>query len=165
VATTGTIDPNDAAKLTFSGGVARLKSTTFVGTEAVIRYDLVLSPTLEPGTQQSLYGGTDRAPEMGVRFFDDGGASRVVVELKAYDVNTGVTTTVLRFDSDAYPGQNQFRTYWVFRGTTGTSRYWDWDFDNKNYFLEARLTKTDAGGNPGLGIIRLRTTTIYRLVW
>jgi hypothetical protein len=153
VATTGTVDPNDVAKVVFNNGVARLKSGLPVGTQAVIRYNLVLSPTFRERYVDALFSGSWTSPEMGVRFYDNGSGSRIFIDLKAYDVNTGMTTTVVTFDSDVFPAHSQFQVQWIYRVPLG----WYWDFDNKSYFLEARLIKAGTGGDPGLGIIRLRS--------
>ena len=84
------------------------------------------------------------------RFRDNGANGRVIVRLKRYNLNTGVVTTLLTLDSNAFVGLDSFQTRTV-TSACGTSL----DFFNNAYFMDVEIIKTAAAGTPALGSIKL----------
>jgi hypothetical protein len=149
VASTGALHPPDLSKLDLLGGVAHFKSTLATGT-ATIRYNLDLSGNWECGVGACTQSA-ETSPELEVRFQDNGTASQVIVDLKAYDLRTGATVHVMRFDSNRFASAAAFQTQRVVLTPIGS---WYFDFENKIYFAEAMLIKTGSAGKPALGAIR-----------
>lgn len=98
--------------------------------------------------------GTDGsgANGMRVRFRDNGAASRIVLELKRYSFNNGVTSTLATFDSNLYPVST---TSWRTVGFCIPNGGFTYDFDNYAYFINAKLTRSNTTGNTGLGAIQI----------
>ena len=89
-----------------------------------------------------------------VRFRDNGDAARVVLQLRRYNINTGVTSAPLAtFDSNTYSPSSAFQTRFVCFSH-------GFDFNNYAYFINASITKTTpaAGaptGAPAIGAMKL----------
>jgi hypothetical protein len=107
------------------------------------------------------------------RYLDRGDGQRVFLELKEYNLNTGLTTTLLTLDSDAFPASDQFQTQSV--GCEGVP-FTNLDFSQNAYFVDAVISKffpfprppieppvnqqrlsivEPASSGPALGIIKL----------
>jgi hypothetical protein len=133
-------------KVASTNGLVTLDPSAPASTQAVIRYNVVAVDVLLASHDGYL---------LAVRFRDNGAEARVRVFLREYNLNTGVTTTRMTFDSDNLsspsPASIQFQT----RPATICSPDWHFDFVNKAYYIEAYLSRTSANGAPGLAAIRL----------
>lgn len=146
IASAGTVDETDTAKVNFSEATARLNLTTPAQTSATIRYNIVaLDGLVDAGGDG--YG-------LSVRFRDNGPNERVVVRVKAVDLNTGLVTTLMTFDSDAFPASPLFQL----RGVPVCWPLWSFNFNRNAYFAEAVLWKGSPLGNPGLSAIQIGKT-------
>jgi len=162
-ASTGTVDTASVGTYEFVNGSAYVKSGLTTGTVTLRFNVLPVGDLLVPVTQPCCEG---RA--LMVRFLDNGPGANVTVVLKRYDVVTGVITTVLSFNSDNFAPSPTFQSLVP---TIGESAMVNFDFatgpynggQNEGggtgvYFLEATLTRSAAGGNPGLGTISIVRT-------
>jgi hypothetical protein len=87
-----------------------------------------------------------------VRYRDNGVNARVLVRLKEYNRNTGVTNTLLTFDNNGFAQGGNFQLQTVSFCAPPL------DFFNNAYFIEAQLDKTAAAGDPQLGLVQLGRT-------
>ncbi len=87
-----------------------------------------------------------------IRFRDNGAAARVVAQLKRYNLSTGVTSTVVSYDSDIHAApQNSWQTDVVCFGH-------NFDVNQYAYFINAELTRSSSTGNTGLGAIQISSS-------
>jgi hypothetical protein len=154
---TGTADKVDLNKIVYSNGIVSfpgLAGTQLSGTraltletvQAVIRYNVTAADGLffDPGRLC-----------MGVRFRDDGNRARVFLRLVEFKLETGGTTTLMTFDSNAFPGQADFQVNSASRNRV------PFDFSHNAYYVEATLTKqqpigsTLGAGKPALAVVVL----------
>lgn len=179
VGSAGTVDEADKDKVVFSGGTVafpglilppgsvvtadtdagRAASSSAAGqgqialptttTTATIRYNVV--------AVDGLFNAT-RAVGMRLRFRDDGARAQVVARLIEHNINTGVETTRLTFDSNTFAAANGYQV----QATGEFHPAWSFDFDQKAYYVEVTLTRISGTtifntGNPGLAIIQINT--------
>ena len=94
---------------------------------AVIRYNVVAVE----GLSQS--GNSVRIK---VRFLDTGDNSQLLVKLIELNLQSGVATTRLTFDSNQYAGSSSYQ-----RQEALTSSWSEFDFSQNAYYIEATLTR------------------------
>jgi hypothetical protein len=83
------------------------------------------------------------------RFRDNGGSARIVLELKRYNISTGITSASLAtLDSNSFTPSTSYQT----RNACFNHVF---DFENYAYFIQAQLTRTDTAGTTALGAIKL----------
>jgi hypothetical protein len=133
----GTVDEADLGIVNFANAEARLMPGAAAGSVLNVRYNVVsLAGFSGPGQYV-----------MRVRFQDNGDAARVQLALRRHNL-TGTTSTLANFDSNTFPAQvgyqNQQRCVGI-----------NWDFGAGPHYIEATLTKSAAGGQPGLAFIQL----------
>ena len=146
VASAGTVDEADANKVNYSEATARLNLAVPANSTATIRYNVV-----------AVDGLTDAGGDgyrLNVRFRDNGQDERVFVRLKAVDLNTGVVTTLMTLDSNAFPPNALFQ----FRSVPVCAPPWGFNFNRNAYFVEAILWKGTTAGNPGLTAVQISKT-------
>ena len=85
---------------------------------------------------------------------DNGQDERVIVRLKAVDLNTGVVTTLMTLDSNAFAPNALFQ----FRSVPVCNPPWGFNFNRNAYFVEAILWKGTTAGNPGLTAVQISKT-------
>jgi hypothetical protein len=139
VGSAGTVDEADLAEFETASSVLRIRSTATVPATVVVRYNVVRVETMS--------GGSIR---MTVRFRDNGSAARVRTALNQVSFITGVTTTLLTFDSDTVPPATRF-TVEVVEGPCNVG----FDFQNNAYYIETTLTKSATDGTPALQAIHV----------
>lgn len=165
VASAGTVNEADVDKVVMFGPLAYLSSQALATTEgvgasphatsglsaapgmtvAVIRYNVV--------AVDGLFAAGEGV-RMEVRFHDNGGGARVIVSLKELNLETGITTTRLTFNSNIHAPSPLFQTH----GISDCSPAWGFDFSKNAYFIDAQLIRIAPSGDPGLAGIRLGTT-------
>jgi hypothetical protein len=84
-------------------------------------------------------------------FQDNGPNARVIVRLKQQGLNTGITTTLLTLDSNAFPASSRFQVQSAGPDCSGAAL----NFFENAYFMDVEITKTKPAGTPVLGMIRL----------
>jgi hypothetical protein len=151
---TGTADKVDLNKIVYSNGIVSFpglvgtpatRALTLETVQAVIRYNVTAA--------DGLFFDSGRLC-MGVRFRDDGNRARVFLRLVEFKLETGGTTTLMTFDSNAFPGQADFQVNSASRNRV------PFDFSHNAYYVEATLTKqqpigTTLGGRPALAVVVL----------
>ena len=146
VASAGTVDEADANKVNYSEATARLNLAVPANSTATIRYNVT-----------ALDGLVDAGGDgyrLNVRFRDNGQDERVFVRLKAVDLNTGVITTLMTLDSNAFAPNALFQ----FRSVPVCNPPWGFNFNRNAYFVEAILWKGTTAGNPGLTAVQIAKT-------
>ncbi|MBL8203596.1 MAG: hypothetical protein JNM09_05145 [Blastocatellia bacterium] len=146
VASAGTVDEADLNKVNYSEATARLNLATPANTTAVIRYNVVALDGLVDA------GGDGYS--LAVRFRDNGQDERVIVRLKAVDLNTGIVTTLMTLDSNAFAPNALFQL----RSVPVCWPNWNFNFNRNAYFVEAILWKGTTAGNPGLTAVQISKT-------
>jgi hypothetical protein len=141
VASAGTIDDADIAKIKFVNGEASLDPALPAGTTATIRYNVVAVDNL-------LLLGT---PQMTVRYQDNGVGAQVIVRLKRYNFDPGGAPSVMiEFDSDDFGPFGAFQTRTV--NGCGSPLF---DFVHNAYFVEVEMRKLSNEGVPRMGVVKL----------
>jgi hypothetical protein len=138
VGSTGVVDETDTGIVEFVLGEARVSAGAAAGSVLNLRYNVV---SLEDLTGLGFF-------RFDVRFRDNGTWARVQLDLRQYDANTGVTSTLHSFDSNAYPAAVGYQKRSECFGI-------DWDFIDGPFYIEATLTKSGAAGQPALGTIQI----------
>jgi hypothetical protein len=146
VASAGTVDEADLNKVNYSEAVARLNLAVPANSSATIRYNVVAVDGLVDA------GGDGYS--LAVRFRDNGQSEHVLVRLKAVDLNTGLVTTLMTLDSNAFPPNAAFQL----RSVPVCWPNWGFNFNRNAYFVEAILWKGTTAGNPGLTAIQIGKT-------
>ena len=75
----------------------------------------------------------------------------MLATLKAYDYTTGITSTIVSFDSNQYAQSAAYQT----RTIGDCANFKQFDFTKKAYFVEVDLVRTAGGGDPGVGVLLL----------
>lgn len=142
VASSGTVDESDVSEVQFTRGVATIKNTAPANAVVTLRYNVIATEDLDDG-------GVNKV--LAARFKDNGNNAQVRLELKKYDFNTGVTTVLLRFDSNSVVPSNVYKTASAGDGCWKES----FDFYRYAYYVEATLRRTSTSGYPSLGILKV----------
>lgn len=138
VGSAGTVDEADMGLVSLSSGVAFMKSGAGNGSRLNIRYNVVATDDAAGG-----------AVDMTLRYRDNGAGARVIARLKSYNFRTGAIRTVLTFNSNDFPQSSRFQTQSVFH--CGRSL----DFQSNAYFIDVELYKSNSGGTPALGLMKV----------
>lgn len=146
VASAGTVDEADLNKVNYSEAAARLNLAVPANSTATIRYNVV--------AVDGLVDAVGDGYNLSVRFRDNGQDERVLVRLKAVDLNTGLATTLMTLDSNTFPPNAAFQL----RGVPVCWPNWSFNFNRYAYFVEAILWKGSTTGNPGLTAVQIGKT-------
>jgi len=138
VASTGSVDGDDAAKVEFKGARALISKSVSSG-DVTLRYDLDLE------TSQWL---NIRNVEMYIRFRDTGAQDRVTARLRALNILDGNVQTVMTFDSNATDAEDGFRL--AVERLNGSGNVVAEIRPFLIYFVEVSMDKLSSQGNPGL---------------
>jgi hypothetical protein len=131
IGSAGTVDEANVSAVVLGAVSAAIPSSKPVNTSATIRYNVLAAEGID-----ALWDG----PMMEVRYKDAGTGERVRASLKGYNIRTGVTSTILTFDSDTQPQSTSSRLGVVF--PTGCFSSFRFNFIDNVYFVEATLTKS-----------------------
>jgi len=137
--TVSTPDLNDVVY--YTGGWVGLSANA---STAYIRYNVVAVDGLfETNGLQPV------RPRLTIKFLDTGENARVYVTLKEFDLNNslGAGAHLAEFDSNNYAPDNQFQTRYLDCSIDN----FEFDFVNKAYFLEVKLTRA-VGSNDKVGL-------------
>jgi hypothetical protein len=146
IASVGAVDAADANIVTHSGVWAGIKSTAPVPATLNVRYPVVLqAPEIKYVDFTNLR----------VRYIDNGSDARVKVRLRQYDPRTGVTMTVMTFDSDSFPASNSGQLQ---ETPCGLDRL---DYQHSVYFIHAEVIKSGSSGAAWLGSVELRQCGLF----
>jgi hypothetical protein len=139
---TGTVDEADLAEVSLSGAAAEIKASAPASATVILRYPVVAVDHFDPETS---YEGID----LRLRYRDNGTSATVEAFLYERDINTGAIATKIIFSSNSGP---QIPSYQV-----GSASLCDlaFDFLNKFYYVEVRLTRTTSSGTPGIEGLQL----------
>ncbi len=146
VASAGTVDETDLNKVNYSEATARLNLAVPANSTATIRYNVTAVDGLVDA------GGDGYS--LAVRFRDNGQDERVIVRLKAVDLNTGIITTLMTLDSNVFAPNALFQL----RSVPVCAPPWGFNFNRNAYFAEAILWKGTTAGNPGLTAVQIGKT-------
>jgi hypothetical protein len=156
VASTGTIDEADVAKIALNtDGSAEIRST-INSTSAKIRYNVVAIRGLERPPENTINGGLI----FSMRVRDNGTGARIVatlrrVTLAGFSIDSPQTTTVVAtIDSDLAPPNDGWQTIWAQHGNccSGSDGL---DFLNYGYVVEVQLIKNNSTGTPAIMGVQL----------
>lgn len=142
VGPTGAVDEGDINIFAFDGKPSvYIKSLATLPAALDIRYNVVAVNGLLKGN----------SPQLTMRYIDNGADARVWADLVEYDMNIGVKTNKIRFDSNNYPQQKGYQMRTVDTCNPG----WTFDFTNKIYWVIVHLEKTGSAGTPELSGVQL----------
>lgn len=140
VGSAGTVNDDDVNVVNMVNNIAQLTFDA-PNTTATIHYNVV-------ATDGIFVVGV---PRMRVLFTDNGANARVKVMLKAVNLQTGVTTTVLELDSNDYGSSSNFQS----QTTAPCAAAAGFNFSSHAYYIEAQLTRSGALGYPKLAAVQL----------
>ncbi len=147
VGSAGTVDEADAAIVSLSAGVAAVASTASPPATLDMRYNVV--------AVDGLLQTAGDAMALTARFLDNGAAARVVLRLREYSLTTGVTTTRITLDSNAFPASSAYQVRSA-NSTCFSGNFFD--FNRNAYYVEAQIQKTGLTGSAGLAIVQVGYT-------
>lgn len=160
-ASTGTVDESSLLTYRFTEGNAFVRGNT--PAKVTLRFNVLpVGDLLVPVTNACCEG---RA--LWVRFLDNGDGAQVLVKLKRHNIITGVTTTLLSFNSNDFPAQPAFQDATPNKGlgplvnfsfATGPFNGANNEGGDSVYYLEATLIRSASGGTPGLASISIVRT-------
>ncbi|HEY4678407.1 MAG TPA: hypothetical protein VIJ01_14670 [Candidatus Angelobacter sp.] len=146
VGSTGTVDPNSTNLVKYINGRVELRNDAPVGSVAFIRYNVLPVRDLASDLNSIEYRVFD------ARFLDDG-AGHVFLSLIQVNQSTGVLTTLMTFDSNAFSPSASYQ-----RGNTPGNPTFNFSWADSEafnpsdsvYYVEAQLSRSAAGGQAGL---------------
>lgn len=147
VGSAGTVDEADLSEVSLTDGVATFGAGAAASATIVVRYNVVATPDLDNG-------GVNKS--MTVRFLDNGTSANVTLTLKKYTFATGGITTLFTLNSNSYASSASYQVQTVQDGCTGER----FDFDANAYYIEATISRTAAGGNAGVAIMKVEDIDI-----
>jgi len=137
IGSAGVVDDADAGLVDFANGEARMAAGAPAGSVLNLRYNIVALDSFQGVNQVAWLA----------RFRDNGNGARVRLSLRQYNTN-GTTSTIATFDSNTFAAAAGYQTQILCTAA-------NWDFENGPFYIEAELTKSDGGGQPALGLIKL----------
>ncbi len=161
VASTGTVDESSLLTYQFTDGNAFVRGIQ--PGRVVLRFNVLpVGDLLVPVTN-----GCCEGRALWVRFLDNGSGAQVTVKLKRRNIITGVTTTLLSFDSKNFPAKSTFQNATPNQGlgplvnfsfAAGPFNGAQNEGGDSVYYLEATLIRSAIGGTPGLASISIVRT-------
>lgn len=175
VGSAGTVDEADLGKIVFDRSIAQfgvliggnqisLASTRLVHQtqSAVIRYNVTPVEGLFAVKPPCFTHTGTECPgiQLKLRYLAAGSNARVIARLIEVDLATGTEVTRLNFDSSAFSTSNNYQVQSVAECGPQVPRQ-PFDFQNKAYYVEARLTISGlvAGSAAGVQVIKVANTS------
>jgi hypothetical protein len=134
VGSTGSVDEGDLATSDMSGFQVRIRSAATLPAAVVVRYNVVAA--------EGVMGGNGIV--LNARYRDNGPGAHILAVLRQVNITTGVTTTLLTFDSNSFAQLPGFQA----QGVSDCGPVFD--FSTSAYFVETTITKASADGAPAL---------------
>ncbi len=121
----------------------------------VLRYNASGIPRVFRKAYDPADDGPDPRIQLMARLRDTGAGARVVVRLRALNLDTGALSTLAAIDSDtmyASVGQPEYVNEYALLNVDSDFQFDYWHFA---YYVEAELWKTSSTANPGLMGVRI----------
>jgi hypothetical protein len=159
VASTGTIDEADVKKVVLNTDGSASINSTISSTSAMIRFNVVDSPTIERVVDPDAITGQVR---LAMRFRDNGTGARVIATMKrvllggfgAFASSTPANAVVAKIDSDQVPPSNDWQTASIKAADCCTGDR-GLNFLDFGYIVEVQLIKNHDTGTPGVMGVQL----------
>jgi len=136
------VDESDLNYYAVKGAVAQIAGGAPDSVNVVLRYNV----TAAPGLVNRLDGW-----QMALRYRDNGGDARVTAKLKAYNISSGNTLTLLSFDSNDEDRNRDFQVAVV----GDCVPEFIFNFASNTYYIEVTLERSGSGGKPAIGGIQI----------
>lgn len=173
VGSAGTLDEKSAGKVFFDqskvqmgqvGGTTTTGNPALISTQtdsAVIRYNVTaVDAFFAPRVCRTNKFLSSQDVRLRLRYLASGSGARVVAKLIEVDLATGTEKTLLTFDS-AGPGLSLSDNYQV-QSISVCGRPWNFDFQNKAYYIEATLSGNSIAAITAAGIQMIQIDNFTR---
>ena len=161
VGSAGTLDETSVGKVFFDHGIVQMgrvgvitnPNPSLVSTtdSAVIRYNVTaVDSFFVPRVCRTNTSLSSLDVRMRLRYLASGSGARVVAKLIEVDLATGTEKLLMTFDSSG-PGLSLSDNYQV-QSISVCGRPWNFDFQNKAYYIEATLTSNSIVATTAAGI-------------
>jgi len=141
IGSVGTPDSSSSTRVQFTGTSVAFRAVE--SGSAIIRYNVDFSSNLDHSDVS-----------LSLRYRDDGQYAQVIARLKEQNLQTGVITDLVVFDSNKFAQSPSFQVQTGGTTCTLTTSH-PLDFSGNSYYIEVELKKSPIGGNPGVSQIRL----------
>ena len=154
VANSGDVDSRQQSlyQTTRSGSVQIKSGSTG---SIVLRYAVTGIPAVFRRPHDPEDDGPDQRIQLMARLRDTGFGARVLVRLRALDLDSGTLTTLATIDSDVSyysAGQPEYRNEFAY---LNVDEHFQFDYWRYAYYVEAELSKSSSTANPGLMAVQI----------
>jgi hypothetical protein len=153
VANTGEVDSSNQNiyQTNSTGSVAFRSSATG---KITLRYNVSGIPTVFRQPFDPDDDGPDQRIQLMARIRDTGAGARVIVRLRALNLDTGALSTLARIDSDESfsGGSTDYINEFAYLQVPSTFQFDFWHF---GYYVEVEMTKATTAANPGVMAVQI----------
>lgn len=132
VGSAGTVDEADLNIVAISSNTTAVNASTVAATVEV-RYNIVATA--------GLFGGECNVKTLTARYADNGSSAQVIIRLYTFNIQTGVSSTLVELNSNNFPQSTVAQARSV-------SYSGNFNFSTNIYYIEVQLIKTNTSGNP-----------------